>query len=144
MTHLYICRAVCPFPAFSMMHLIDNEEWCAILCPGRQAWKSIWDPHLEGWVLTFLLCNLVVYFWNVKSDELSTYSLPILFLNLCILDFAGRKVNEEPKRVNGTLKKVWRCMDHKPIEWISLKKPSLSISEQQGKASTDAAQTEQA
>ncbi|EIE24151.1 hypothetical protein COCSUDRAFT_53242 [Coccomyxa subellipsoidea C-169] len=56
-----------------------------------------------------------------------------------ILTWRGRKESEEPRRVNGTLKRVWRCMDDAPVEWVTLKKPSLSSGQMPDSASADTA-----
>ncbi|KAK9906607.1 hypothetical protein WJX75_004872 [Coccomyxa subellipsoidea] len=54
-----------------------------------------------------------------------------------VLTWRGRKESEEPRRVNGTLKKIWRCMDDAPVDWITLKKPALSSGQKQNTASPD-------
>ena len=48
-----------------------------------------------------------------------------MLVTLQPLLLTGRTEKEEPKRMNGTLKKVWRCMDNQPLEWVSVKKPAL-------------------
>ena len=45
----------------------------------------------------------------------------------------------EPRRVNGTLKKVWKSVGNKGIDWVTLDKPPL-----RQKAAGSAAPPEQA
>ena len=40
---------------------------------------------------------------------------------------AGKQENQAPKRVNGTLKKVWKRMDQPSVEWVNLEKPRFNL-----------------